>query len=526
MQLSLQPDKHRLIFFFGLLLIACGLSLGAFPLSLGQLIIGANWLWEGNFKWKWQRIKDQKIFFVFAAFFLLHVLGLAWSTDYEYGINDIKIKAPLFALPLIFATTVPLTVKELNTLLKVYAFSVIASTLWSMVYFTGLRELPPNDIRKLSRFYSHIRFSMNIVYAFFISAWFVYTDRRIQNRVLWIVVAIWLLIFLFILSSLTGILILFILLAIYIFRIVIRQSNSWIKFSLIAITIIAVWFALNRLQKTYNSYFSLKEDFEMTDSKSASGSGYWRDTSMQRENGYLIWKYIAITELENEWNKKSDIHFDGKDKKGTAIRFTLIRYLTSKGLRKDSVGVNELTAKDIESIENGIPNYRLSVSSPLKKRIYDLMWEIYDYRENGAVKNRSLVLKMVYWKTGWKIAQNNLLFGVGTGDVQLAFNEQYDKDNSVLKTDEERKRAHNQYLTILIALGIPGLIVMLAMMFVPLANLKNSHALFFPVYWILFFSMFSEDTLETQAGVTMFAFFFSLFIFLVGKRKKSDQSSL
>ena len=67
---------------------------------------------------------------------------------------------------------------------------------------------------------------------------------------------------------------------------------------------------------------------------------------------------INDEELDREWNKKSKVYVDGPDKKGNNLRYTLLRYMASKGLRKDSAGIVSLSPQDIANIECGNTNYK------------------------------------------------------------------------------------------------------------------------------------------------------------------------
>jgi O-antigen ligase len=103
---------------------------------------------------------------------------------------------------------------------------------------------------------------------------------------------------------------------------------------------------------------------------------------------------------------------------------------------------------------------------------------------------------------------------VGTGDLQMEFDSQYEASQSKL-TDQWRLRTHNQYLSIGAAFGILGLMLFMAMLFWPviLAIRLRDH-LYLAFLATAMLSMLSEDTLETQAGVTFFAFFSCLFLFV------------
>ena len=88
--------------------------------------------------------------------------------------------------------------------------------------------------------------------------------------------------------------------------------------------------------------------------KTANNRNYYHDTTSQlAENGNLILVNINDEELKREWEKRSAINFDGLDNKKNFIKYTLYRFMASKGLRKDSVGVTKLSDLEIKHIEDG-----------------------------------------------------------------------------------------------------------------------------------------------------------------------------
>jgi hypothetical protein len=526
MQIALTPQRHRYIFIFGLLLLVLGMGWGAFPLSLAEIIIGVNWIWEGNFKWKWQKIKSTDVFWALTAFYFFHLAGMLWSEDYAYAVKDIKIKIPLFALPLIFVSTKSLTAREWKLVLSVFVFAIIASTFWSMVFYFGWRPLKENDVRQISRFDSHIRFALKILMAVFISGWFAVQKTSAIQRIAWIAAASWLIVFLFILSSLNGIVILVLLLfALTVITLFRRQRKSpGLVFLVFSMCVSVLVFVL--VKREWNEFFTETEPMtaDLT-IKSPTGSEYYHEPgNTSRENGYLVWRFIAYGELAWGWNNLSEIKFDSLDKKGHPVKFTLIRYITSKGMRKDSLALAQLTKEDIQNIENSIPNYKLAGASRWRTRLYELFWEIDDYKRNGNVKGHSLMMKAEFWKAGWNIAKNNFVIGVGTGDIQKAFNGEYEASGSPLKTEQDRRRAHNQFLETLATHGVIGLSLLLILLFYPVIYSRGLHWLYTPFLVICIISMFTEDTLETQMGVSFFAFFNAFFIFLVPSKEAEDKN--
>ena len=226
--------------------------------------------------------------------------------------------------------------------------------------------------------------------------------------------------------------------------------------------------------------------------------------------------YLCEKELKEEWSKHSKIPYQGKTIEGNPVSHTLIRYLASKHLPRDAEGVKKLTQKDIENIEFG----RTSIHyNGLMPRMHALRFEL-NYADNP--NGHSLLQRFEYWKAGFSLATSNWLFGVGSGDVQDAFNNHYEESNSPL-TEENRRRAHNQFLTYWISFGIIGLILFIGLLIQFIRfNLRQKSILSLLFISIAIASFFMEDTLETQTGVTFFGLFLGLFLVPVSQKKNSE----
>jgi O-antigen ligase len=182
--------------------------------------------------------------------------------------------------------------------------------------------------------------------------------------------------------------------------------------------------------------------------------------------------------------------------------------------------VNSLTEEEIKAVEHGEANVNYQHVSSIQGRIHEILWEIELYKRTGDANGHSLTQRFEYWKTACIIIKNNFFIGVGSGDVDDAFRKQYEESDSAL-LPKWRLRAHNQYLSIAVGMGIIGLMWFLITLFYPVTK----HELTFNYLYITFFiiamvSFLTEDTLETQAGVTFFAFFNSFFLFLQPKKTK------
>jgi O-antigen ligase len=120
---------------------------------------------------------------------------------------------------------------------------------------------------------------------------------------------------------------------------------------------------------------------------------------------------------------------------------------------------------------------------------------------------RSTNDRVLIWKSSKEIIRQNYLFGVGTGDVRDELTESY-KRNDVLAVMKHYLNAHNQYVQTLIAVGLPGLIVLISMILFPaIFSIRRANYIYFAFLFIAGASMFFESMFERQEGVVFYAFF-------------------
>jgi hypothetical protein len=266
----------------------------------------------------------------------------------------------------------------------------------------------------------------------------------------------------------------------------------------LAVFLVLIWI-FKPMEINHSAYKNL-------DAKSLEGNLYTHQLDkITVETGEPTYIYVCEIELKREWEKRSSYHLDSLDLAGQPLKQTLIRYMSTKYLRKDAVGINQLTKKDIRNIELGRAS---SINSGLLARFYGIKHQLNNAR---TPNNHSILERINYWKAGISILKNNWLIGVGTGDVQTAFDQEYVRSNSLLQL-ENRHRTHNMFLTVFITFGISGLFVF-CWMIVHFIRFNLLHHQLVGLFFILIaiVSFIPEDTLETQTGVTFFALFYGLF---------------
>ncbi|HIN40246.1 MAG TPA: O-antigen ligase domain-containing protein [Flavobacteriales bacterium] len=515
------------IYMFGLLVLAVGLPLSNFLMSIGQVVVGIAWLMEGGYKRRLQGLLSNKGVLIFLSIFFLHILGLLYSTDYTYAFNDLRIKLPLLVLPFLIATSEKIKKKNLAYIMLVFSGAVLIGTLVSVGELIGINNwfrsfagIPENvilDVRYISLYISHIRFSLMICLSIF---WLIFSvsDNSIPFKLskwLFLLVALWLLLFLFLLESITGLGIMIIAGFIWlVYRAIAIKNIKKRIISLLGISLLPVVLMLYMVNLIEGFYHVEPEQIENLDQKTADGYVYFHDKeNRQMENGKRVWIYICKEELEPAWNKRSSLAFSGKDRKGQHLEYTLLRFMTSKGLRKDSVSLQKLTDFEIEMVENGIANIRFATTSSIEAKLYGVIWEMDSYYHGGSPGGHSVVQRWEYWKTAFHVIRQNWLIGVGTGDVLNKMYVAYENSQTIME-EKYWKRPHNQFLSIGVAFGVMGMLWFLACMLIPVRYYPdNADKLFFVFLLIALLSMLTEDTLETQAGATFVSYFYALLLF-------------
>ncbi len=442
--------------------------------------------------------------------FLLPLLGLLWTTQFDYAMWDLRMKLPLLVLPVIISFTNPITQGEFRALVGLFILAVVVAVVWCLqVYWLGSPEID-RDIRKISVFISHVRFSLLIALALGLLVRFAHGTA--QGRLLILLCALPCLYFIYIIGSITGAIGIGALLFWLGIRSVILAKNNRLRWLAGGLTLSIIAVCLSYVYSSYRNYFSVVPcDWAMLEKSTQLGEPYEHHPEFPLiEEGHYVMTHVAWGELYDAWNERSTVHPDSLDGRGHVLKGTLIRYLASKGLHKDSIGVSSLSDEDVLAIEAGVPTATDGEIHGLQKRLHRIFFEWSNYRAGGDPDGHSVTQRLEFWKTAWWIIRNNCWTGVGTGDVKVAFRDAYIETNSPL-SEQYRLRAHNQYLTMWITYGVFGFFAFVLIICWPLFSGHIRNPLVVMIVVLSALSCITEDTLESQAGVMFVAFFYTLF---------------
>ncbi len=523
----MKRKEQNIITFYkiAIFILFIGLLFSKFLISLSQFFMLAIWIYEGQWTEKYTKLKQDKPALIFLSIYILFVISLLWTKNIDNALFDLQIKLPLLALPLIFATSQKFTQKDIFDILKLFILSVFAKTLQSLSFIITENFKP--DLSQITSEISHIRYSLMIDVAIFaLIELFMHSKSKSKSyKFLLFFLSLWFFTFLVFMKSLTG-LVIFVITLIYIgLHLLFKHKDLKIKITAIVFVLAVscgIYFYLNSQIKKFFTYKDLP--YNELPKYTQAGNPYIHDTTnIYLENGYRVGYYLCKKELKQQWNRVSAIDYDSVVN-GYPIWATLKRYLTSKGLPKDSVGVSKLTKNDIKNIENGIANYKFENTLSISNRIYKVIWQFYVYSKTHNANNQSITQRYEFYKTASHIIKNYPFLGVGVGDVKDAYKIQYeiDKTNLLLRN---RLRAHNQIITQVLTLGLLlGSWTVIALFLPFFMNKKNKSFISTTFFILAILSMFTDDVFETSISMSFFAIFYTILILI--KPKQDDNKTI
>ena len=451
---------------------------------------------------------------IFSSIYLLHIIGLFFTTDFDYALKDLRTKIPILILPLYISTSEAFGKRQFYWLMILFIASVAVRTMINSWYLFHHYYV---DIRDISKPVSHIIVGLLISFVLFIIGYMILRNRTFTWKLkgVFFLVFSWFIVFLVLSQSSTGIVVTIITGILLLVILILKSKKRRVKAAFIISLFVIVGGIYIYLHKVVHEYYAVSViDTTKLDPFSSKGNRYTNYPAYKdKENGNYVYLYLQWGELRMAWDKRSKISFDSLDKKKQQIKYTLIRFLASKGFRKDEDGVNKLTNGEIGYIENGVANVVYTRNLSIRGKIYEILYGFDKYRETGDPTGSSLFQRIEFWKASWGIITSNWLTGVGTGDMNEAFDKQYEEMHSKL-AKADRWRSHNQFLSIFVGFGVFGFLWFIFAILYPPFALRKFSDFFFLIFFInVMLSMIPEDTIESQAGVTFFALFYALFLF-------------
>ena len=410
----MRVPSEKIHHFLSLLLAFCiPLERRIAPILIALLVL--NWIIQWNWKEKISNLKAHSLALLPGALYILYCVGMLYSENTAFGLRDLETKMALLALPLVFACQASIEKKVTDKLM----FSFIAGNILAMliclaqsayIYFDEMYLISSGQLNNVAAspkyfFSSYLSYFVHPSYfamylclcvVFLFSKWSDRTDPLPEKqKILTVLLAVAVSVFIFLLASRMGIIVL---------------SIIWL-----------------------------------------GGIVYL----------LLIKKYYRA----------------GLISIGILLASALILYKSSA-----------IIASRVDAAAHTMFNKHIDKTSTESSEARALIWE-------QAVT----------------LLKENIPFGSGTGDVKDVLLKKY-QEQGMTGAYEHRLNAHNQFLQTGIALGIPGLIVIIGMLLLPLFQRRNRFILFIVFTGIIILNFTVESMLEIQAGVIFYSYFSALLL--------------
>lgn len=216
--------------------VACSLLVNVQLCSLFTILLFVNWVVAGEYEGLTAKANASKEGFLLIVFFLLHVVGLFYSSNLKYGFSDVERKLSLLLIPLVVLTK-PLSIRKRDCTIAIFTLFAIFLSLVGVArgYFNyeaiantrGPEHLVTHFV-DMHRVY----FSMYLLFCF-LSVFYLRKAYQLDKHSVWnwisILCAALLTAFIFIMASRMVIILLVLSCTIMIFYFTIVKKREYIK---------------------------------------------------------------------------------------------------------------------------------------------------------------------------------------------------------------------------------------------------------------------------------------------------------
>jgi len=168
-----------------LIILAFLMPLTVFGGNLIIVFICLLWLFSGNYKYKYNKIISSKLMIASILFYVLHVIGLIWTEDIDWGLHILhKMWYFLLLLPIFFTI-----VKEEYITYYIAAFisAMALSTLVSfLIWFHIIPPIGAATINNPTAFMSHISYNPLLAFCIYILGHKFFFNKQPSSLVFWV----------------------------------------------------------------------------------------------------------------------------------------------------------------------------------------------------------------------------------------------------------------------------------------------------------------------------------------------------
>ena len=395
---------HQTFYLLGTIAAVASIPLSHFVMGLASFLLFLNWIAEWNWQEKQRFLRKNRQGLWFSAFYLVYAIGLVHVSDWNAAGSEMLSKLLFLLAPLIIITSKPFNNRQLQYIFSAF---ILATLIGCICNFTYAQTHVLGNLREMSRFIDHIRFSLCVVMSiiFFVHYLLHPVEKGSILTFSYLSISLLLLIYLFYSQTLSGIIILMVITFCFIVYLIFNQKNSRLKWTLGGLFGVLLSAAIIYTVYITYDYYHVKDPAPDTSELTASGNPYSFDENPMVENGHYIEYWVCEPELETAWTMRSDSDFN------ELTAATLRRYLNSLGLRKDSAAVMQLSYEDIRHIEQKTANVYYVRKGHLRRALYETYFGFSLYKKHGIINESSMLERMELWRASCQVIRKNWLFG-------------------------------------------------------------------------------------------------------------------
>ncbi len=273
---------HQSIGIFACLLAIGGMYWARGVMALGVIVLLGNALVSNNVVSIFIQLKKHAVLLSIIGLFLVYAISGFWSSNHGYFFHKIQLHLPFLALPIGIFSMGKIKQQQMFYLLSFFiACTVIASWVSAVQYFSakemydagyGFSHVIPTPFKK-----DHIRFSIAVVLAIFFAVWCLQIASHQLAKWCLIIAAIWLIIYLHILSVKTGLLSFYISTFVAVIGFSFQQKNKKVLFtgllSLLLLPLLAYQFSTTFKNKIGYLRYSIEQIKNTTTQANISDEG-------------------------------------------------------------------------------------------------------------------------------------------------------------------------------------------------------------------------------------------------------------
>jgi hypothetical protein len=509
-----------------LYLISLAAVLIALPTSIALLsglafALPIIWIITGDYKTKWNRLINNRNALLLCSIPFIYLIGLCFTNNFSVGFQELNKSSYWFIFAFYLSSSPPISYKNTCRLLGIYVLVVSIAAAVALIKLFFIDTFLFSDFRAVT-WVDHIPFSYQIAFTIWLIFYFIIHEKFpwVQKLVLLLLIA-FLFITLFSLKSFNAYIYFGVMSITALFMLIWKAKKKLLKITISGLTILLIVFPVFYVYHCVQKFYNITEyNADEIEHYTSNGNKYEHDfNDKSKENGHYISLFICEEELMPLWNAHSKKQYNSITSAGYPLNSVVIRYMTSKGLKKDAEGFMQLSPKDIANIENEFTNYIYAENKlAVYPRVYETIWEMDIYRNSQNPNGKSLPERVEQVILAFDIFKKHAWFGIGLGNNAEAYDEAIVETGSKL-AHQDMGWVHNQYLNYLIRFGILGALYILGVLICVFIKGRKNNPFLITIFFVsMLAANFGEANWETFVGINFFAFFFCFLMWANTKR--------